>query len=225
MAAVWPKRDEICSRHPAPVVDIVLDTEFNDRVGGFVIDPISIAMVSLKEAQDYFYAVSSEFNQKAAQIHPFLAEQVLPKLPAPAYRQPNREILNDMKEYLNDVVSVTGTRPPRFVSIWAKSGGIGDFSVLNLWFEGRFLEFMQDIGIERVHFKDTYETCRKWSRSKLTHEIDPEVAHTALGDALYEREVLRACQAEMQRCSGLRKKGDSQTDLRGDPNPFDRRIA
>lgn len=54
-----------------------VDTEFLER--GAQIDLISIAVVG--EDGREFYAVSSEFNQGRAKLHPFVSREVWPQLP------------------------------------------------------------------------------------------------------------------------------------------------
>ncbi len=172
-------------------VDIILDTEFNMRVGDFKVDPISLAMVS-DCGRHTLYEVSRDFNKIAANEHDFLVAQVLPKLPPAEDRASNDQIALRIKMYFLKVIR---ERQPNRVTLWAKNGGMGDFTLLNLFFVDRMYDFMRAQGVERTYCRDLGELYQDLGRPELNiPPIDPAVAHTALGDALYGREMLLACQ-------------------------------
>ncbi len=172
-------------------VDIILDTEFNMRVGDFKVDPISLAMVS-DCGRHTLYEVSRDFNKIAANEHDFLVAQVLPKLPPVEARASNDQIALRIKMYFLKIIR---ERQPNRVTLWAKNGGMGDFTLLNLFLVDRLYDFMRAHGVERTYCRDLGELYQDLGRPELgLPSIDPSVAHTALGDALYGREMLLACQ-------------------------------
>lgn len=164
--------------------DIVLDTEFNSRAGGFKIEPISFALVRL-DLSASFYAVSSEFDQAKAQAHKFLADHVLPKLPPPQDRQSITAIRSGMMNFFETTARETGANQ---VTLYARNGGMGDFILLDLLYGGHFFEEMNARGIERTYMKDSLDLYEKAGRPKLDEQIpvDPERQHTAIGDAEVE---------------------------------------
>ena len=170
--------------------DIILDTEFNSRRGGFKIDPISFALITSDGARE-FYAVSASFNSASAKAHEFLVAKVLPKLPPMRERQSIEAIRQGMSDFFGNVAASTKANQ---ATIWAKNGGMGDFILLDLLFEGRFFEMMNSHGFERTYTKDTYDLFKQAGSPKLDIEIDPEVHHTAIGDVRHERKVFVACQ-------------------------------
>ena len=170
--------------------DIILDTEFNSRAGGFRIEPISFAMIRGDGSKE-FYAVSDSFNQAAAKRHEFLVAKVLPKLPPKDQRISIPAIRQRMSDFLRDAAHDAQANQ---MTIWAKNGGMGDFILLDLLFEGRFFEVMNSHGIERTYTKDTYDLFKQAGSPKLDIQIAPEVHHTAIGDVRHERKVWAACQ-------------------------------
>ncbi len=169
---------------------IILDTEFNSRTGGFKIDPISFALITADGSREY-YAVSDSFNQASAKAHEFLVAKVLPKLPPIQERQSIEAIRQGMNDFFGHVAATTKANQ---ATLWAKNGGMGDFILLDLLFEGRFFEMMNAHGFERTYMEDTYPLYKKAGSPKLPIEIDPGVHHTAIGDARHERRVFVACQ-------------------------------
>ena len=170
---------------PARVnTDIVLDTEFNSRAGGFKIEPISFALVRLNLSAS-FYAVSAEFDQAKAQAHEFLAAHVLPKLPPMTERHSISAIRSGMLSFFETTARDTGANQ---VTLYARNGGMGDFILLDLLFEGRFFEEMNARGIERTYMKDSLDLYEQAGRPKLDQQIpiDPATHHTAIGDAEVE---------------------------------------
>jgi hypothetical protein len=170
--------------------DIILDTEFNSRSGGFKIDPISFALISA-DGREEFYAVSDNFNQRAANRHEFLVAKVLPKLPPVNERISIPAIREGMDAFFGKIAAATQANQ---ATIWAKNGAMGDFILLDLLFEGRFFEMMNAHGFERTYMQDTYDLYTKAGKPKLGIEIDPEAHHTAIGDVRHERKVFVACQ-------------------------------
>lgn len=173
-------------------VDIILDTEFNMKTGkrGFI-DLISIALVEA-ETGKYIYRVSSEFNMAAAQNHMFVNEHVLPKLPPMDQRVPTDELILDVKNFIAECVEEAGANRATF---WAKNGAAGDFAILMSYMDDQFYGFMRSVGAIRSYFEDTQKLYMDVGRPKL--EITPIQegrSHTALADALHEREVFLACQ-------------------------------
>lgn len=177
-------------------VDIILDTEFNAAVGNFQIDPISIAMVDAC-GHHIFYAVSNEFNQAAAEAHPFLPKHVLPKLPPQSARQSNAEIAEGIKTFLTRVV---GAKDANRANIWAKNGGMGDFTLLALWLNDQLYPFMRSIGVEKTYTRDTHQLFKEAGYPDLSSlpVLEEADKHTALGDVLHEREVFLLCQSILE---------------------------
>ena len=164
--------------------DIVLDTEFNSRAGGFKIEPISFALVRL-DLSASFYAVSNAFDQAKAQAHEFLAAHVLPKLPPMQDRQSIAAIRSGMMNFFETTARETGANQ---VTLYARNGGMGDFILLDLLYDGHFFEEMNARGIERTYMKDSLDLYEQAGRPKLDDQIpvDPERQHTAIGDAEVE---------------------------------------
>lgn len=65
-------------------IRLSFDTEFNEQylapTKRFGVDPISIGLVNIDKPTQTYYAVSNQFNRRAAVANEFVAEHVLPKL-------------------------------------------------------------------------------------------------------------------------------------------------
>lgn len=162
-----------------------LDTEFNDELGDFRIEPISIALVS-ENGEREMYAESSEFSEAAA--HPWLHENVIPKLGPRAGRVPLGTIRDMVARYLADAVRAAPARADK-LQIWAKNGAL-DQAVLGLLFGGlsRFYEYVGTLGIERTYFNDTDMLRREAPAYPAKEPRADDKKHHALHDARNERQ-------------------------------------
>ncbi len=164
-----------------------LDTEFNDEVGDCRIEPISIGLVS-EDGQHEFYAVSSEFSESAA--HPWLRENVLPKLPPMHQRVPLLAMRDGVRGYFNGF-SKPGVTDMK-LQIWGKNIGC-DMVVMGLLFGGlsKFYGAMTEIGVRRSFFNDTDTLRTRLSEQGITSprmDIPESQRHQALRDAHQERQ-------------------------------------
>lgn len=174
-----------------------LDTEFNDEVGNCRMELISLAFVS-EDGEREFYAESAEFEESAA--HPWLRQNVLPKLGDRAQRLPLDSIVSGLKTYLADAVRAAPGRVTR-VQIWAKNGAM-DQAVIGLIFGGlaRYYAFMTEQGVERNYFRDTNELRLRTNVRVATENRPVAQQHHALWDARNERqEYLALCKALTER--------------------------
>lgn len=165
--------------------NIILDTEFNSQRGGWRIEPISFALIT-EDGDHEFYGVRRGFNQKAAEGHPFLRAQVLPKIPAVEERLTDQQLLKGVKAFLQQVVQ---SEKCNRLNIWAKNGGMGDFILMDLLFKGHFYEYMNSIGVGRTYFKDTYTLREKAGFPQIDITQPLETRHCAQADVRHERLV------------------------------------
>ena len=86
-----------------------LDTEFNERIRPFSIDPISYGLTA--EDGSRCYRVSSQFNERAA--FPWLKDHVISKLPPVVERRSLEAIRAEMMGFI---------KPAKEIDIWAYNG-------------------------------------------------------------------------------------------------------
>jgi len=159
-----------------------LDSEFNEAAARFAIDPISIALVPEDRSRENFYAVSSEFD--AAKITPWLEENVIRHLPAPAERMSNDDIRDKIIGYVSGF-KAEGAEVSS-VEIWAYNGSTDNVVMAN-FFGGLtgLRKAFNEAGLPSPEFRDMKELTRATGK-KLP---PPENAHDCLVDALWTRDL------------------------------------
>lgn len=185
---------------PKRTLRLFLDTEFNDKVGDFRIEPISFGLVN--EAGDReFYAESNEFDE--GKCGPWLLENVVPHLGPKAQRLPLDSIREGVKDYFRAAVDAANKGESikvNRIQIWAKNGAF-DFVLLSLLFTSMdvLYDFLNTLGIERTYFEDTNTIRAKLGDQKVAvGRPDNEPPHHARFDARHERREYLAMQAALK---------------------------
>ncbi len=158
------------------------DTEFNDTVGNFRIDFISIGVVD-ERGRD-FYGISSEFNRAAANASPWLKTNVIDKLD-PSFEMTIAEI----RQGILDLIE-----PAHEVEFWAKNGSYDNVLLCQIFGGmGPLRETLKrEKGIQKVIFRDTNELLRIAVKPDIK-PMDETIKHIAINDARNERYVFGQC--------------------------------
>lgn len=152
------------------------DTEFNDQIGRFEIDLISLAIVD--EDGNEYYGISKEFNVAAANEHKWLKKNVMDKLDDPSKWV---KIDTIRKNVLNMI------KPAKEIELWARNGSYDNVLLCQLFGGmGQLFDALKKRGVEKVTFRDFYELQRDVPNVKLWHK-DKRGHHVALNDARQER--------------------------------------
>ena len=161
-----------------------LDSEFNEHAAKFAIDPISVALVPENANLDNFYAVSRDFA--ADKITPWLHDNVVVHLPPPQQRRSNDAIADDIIAYLKTFKTDHVDK----IEIWAYNGSTDNVVLAN--FFGGLMGMRQafnDASLPPPQFREVKELTRA-TGVKLP---PPENAHDCLIDAIWTRELFKAC--------------------------------
>ena len=151
-----------------------LDTEFDERTGGFSIDPISYGLVH--ETGEGYYGVSREFNE--AGRFQWLQDHVITKLPPVDFRKSLAQIRSDVIGFI---------QPAQEIDIWAYNGSTDFFVFYKLW--DNQLAFREALkkahGIQKVNFREMKEVSYMCVGLKMPEQTSPD--HVAINDAHHER--------------------------------------
>jgi len=169
-----------------------LDSEFNEHVQPFMLDPISIALVPEDAAKPGYYGVSAEFNTAA--ITPWLNENVVRHLPPAEARRSNAQIRDDIAGYLKTFAG-SADAPVTAVEIWAYNGGT-DQVVLANFFGGLMglRAAFKEAGLPTPQFRDVKELSRA---APPYHLPLPENAHDCHADAVWARDLFAQLKAKL----------------------------
>ncbi len=167
-----------------------LDTEFNEHAARFAIDPISLALVPEDTTRDNFYAVSNDF--KADKITPWLQENVVVHLPSPEQWQSPDDIRDNIIRYLQTFKADDIGK----IEIWALNGSC-DNVVLSNFFGGLMglRDAFKKAGLPRAEFREMNELVRATG----VNLPSPENAHDCLIDALWTRDLFKACVGKLKK--------------------------
>jgi len=160
------------------------DTEFNDTVGDFRIDFISIGMVDEGGAKEY-YGISNEFNMVAAVRHPWLRDNVVNKLD----HHSTWKSVEEIRQGILDMIE-----PASEIEFWAKNGSYDNVLLCQL-FGG--MGPLRDIlrkekGVNKVTFRDNKELLRMAVKPEIM-PMDESVKHISINDAKNELYVHQQC--------------------------------
>lgn len=167
-----------------PTRHIMYDTEFHEN--GATIDLISIGMVD--EEGHEFYAVSSEFDQRAVKAHPWLSHNVWPHLPtyqpvgsAESFLDTRHESVKPREEIRKGVAEfiLSGGASP---VLWAYFGAYDHVALAQLW--GRMIDLPEGIPMY------TNDLMTLWNLSaQPPRPAKPRDTHNALVDARWNRSL------------------------------------
>lgn len=184
------------------IIRLSLDEEFNDHIdlGHFsAVDLISIGLVNVDDPNDNgFYAVSSEFNRKAAEAHDFLNEQVLSKLHIMDQHKSRdysiEEISTNIKIYLKSQIEKNPKAEK--VEFWAKNGSYDHYLLCRL-FGGMHAvyDFMNENGVKKTKFRDLNELKFPENPSTPKPIGDEDRLHNAFYDVCHQAEIMRWVEA------------------------------
>jgi len=164
------------------------DCEFVETGGSAhpTIDLISVGVVA--EDGREFYAVSSEFDQAAAEANLFVRDLVLPQLPGPGERLPRAEIRDRLLAFLAPSADDK-------VELW---GWYADYDHVALcWLFGRMVDLPPGMP---MWTRDLKQVAAALGDPPLPKP--PEGAHHALNDARWVREAHGVFRRAMERQAG-----------------------
>ncbi len=148
------------------------DTEFNDKIGQFACDFISIGIVA-EDGREY-YGISNEFNVAAAKERPWLKENVIDKLDDPSTWVSVDEIRQRVLAMIE---------PADVVEFWADNGCYDHVLLCQIFGGmGELFEVLKSKGVGRVVFRDGHELGREVPNLRLW-QSPPEGEHIAINDA------------------------------------------
>lgn len=180
------------------IIRISLDTEFNEQnlppAKKFGVDFISIGLVNIDKTDQTYYAVSSQFNRRAAIANEFVAEHVLPKLEGEK-RQSVQKIAAQVKAYLQ--IQSEKNRTADKIEFWSKNGTYDEFILCRL-FGGmnKVYEFSNSLGLKKTSFRDLDEIKYPILPHTQKPVADTDKLHHALYDAKIQADLLRWVETE-----------------------------
>lgn len=173
------------------------DTEFNDTVGNFRIDFISIGVVS--ESGREYYGISNQFNLAAAAAHPWLRDNVVNKLD----HHSAWKSIEEIRQGIIDMIE-----PAHEVEFWAKNGSYDNVLLCQIFGGmGPLRDALNKaMGIQKVTFRDTKELLRVAVKPDIQPMAEAD-KHIAINDARNERYVFGQCE------KAIRAQARSQPDV------------
>lgn len=175
------------------IIRLSLDTEFNEQnlppVKAFGVDFISIGLTNIDRDHENFYAVSRQFNEKAARSNVFVNEAVLPKLEGEK-RLFVRDIAENLRSYIQRQKEITPEAEK--IEFWSKNGTYDEFILCRL-FGGmnKLYEFANGIEVKKTKFRDLDELKYPSFSQNPKPEGDEDKLHHALYDAQIQAEIIR----------------------------------
>ncbi len=168
------------------------DTEFNDAIGQFEVDFISIGIVDEKGGE--YYGISNEFNLAAASSREWIKENVIDKLDDPS----TWKNIEEIRQGVLDMIEPADT-----IEFWAKNGSYDNVLLCQLF--GGMGELRrvlrEEKGIRKVAFRDIHELKRMVDYEEPAMEEKDK--HIAINDARNERDRFKAAQAARSKAEPL----------------------
>ncbi len=159
------------------------DTEFNDTIGQFDIDFISIGIVDEKGNERY--GISNEFNLAAAVSQSWIKENVINKLDHHA----TWKSLKDIRQEILDLIESAHE-----VEFWAKNGSYDNVLLCQIFGGMGPLRdvLLKEKSIRKMTFRDTKELLRVAENPNIK-PMRAKDMHISINDARNERYVFNQC--------------------------------